>query len=360
MNAFPFHEDTADEDRPIQVFNVRYLSGRRRTATGDDDGVPRDRAGTVLLAASSVLLLALAVAQGYVSYRAQYSFVHAIKRESAASVLESLGLDCAAVIFALLALAQARLGRPALTERVLNLACVCGSLVMNAMSANFTDPKSVAVWTLPAALYAAASDRLIAVVRRRALAARDGDDRSPLAAVGGLALWMLRFALAPRSTAKGFRAWVLASAPVAPGQHAPALPVADRIALPAATDTHADTGADNRPATTPATNTAGTPDGGPDTARPPRRTSRATTTGRRSGRKTGRKAARPADREADALALLSAEPDLTGAELGRRLRVSERTGRRLHARVSALLTNSPDATTTTTAPAAVTAEGDAE
>lgn len=285
MNAFPFHEDTTGEVRPpVQVFNVRYLSRRRRAATGEDDGAPRDAAGTVLLAASSVLLLVLAIAQGYVSYRAQYSFVHAIKHESAASVLESLGLDCAAVIFALLALAQARLGRPAVAERVLNLACVCGSLVMNAMSADFTDPKSVAVWTLPAALYAAASDRLIAVVRRRALAVLDeGEDRSPLAAAGGAALWVLRFALAPVTTWRGFRAWVLESAPVAPGRRA--LPLADRPALTAAPDASTD------PAPAPSTPaieaTAGTTAG--TVPAPPRRRSSGRGAGRSRTRSTTRR-----------------------------------------------------------------------
>jgi hypothetical protein len=170
-----------------------------------------------------VLLLALAGAQGYVSFRAQYLFVHQIKGEVAVSMLEAAGLDAAAVIFALLALAQARLGRPAATERILNLACVGGSLAMNAASARLSDPKSVAAWVLPALLYAAASDRLIAVVRRRALArtrhtrTRPGADRSAYAAVGGAALWLVRLVLAPPSTIIGFRRWVLATAPTAPG-----------------------------------------------------------------------------------------------------------------------------------------------
>ena len=43
---------------------------------------------------------------------------------------------------------------------------------------------------------------------------------APLAAVGGLALWLLRLALAPASTLAGFRAWVLAECPVAPGRRA--------------------------------------------------------------------------------------------------------------------------------------------
>jgi hypothetical protein len=63
--------------------------------------------------------------------------------------------------------------------------------------------------------------------------------------------------------------------------------------------------------------------------------------------KPGRPAIRPAkkprttghrtDRDADARALLAAHPEMTGTELGLRLKVSDRTGRRIHARVTALL-----------------------
>ena len=63
------------------------------------------------------------------------------------------------------------------------------------------------------------------VVRAGALARHQhltGDAGTPLAIVGGLLLWLLRLALAPASTLAGFRAWVLAECPVAPGRHAPA------------------------------------------------------------------------------------------------------------------------------------------
>ena len=43
---------------------------------------------------------------------------------------------------------------------------------------------------------------------------------SLLAVLGGLALWLLRLSLAPRSTAAGFRAWVIEECPVAPGRRA--------------------------------------------------------------------------------------------------------------------------------------------
>jgi len=41
---------------------------------------------------------------------------------------------------------------------------------------------------------------------------------TPLAALGGLVLWLLRLALAPVSTLAGFRAWVVGECPVAPGR----------------------------------------------------------------------------------------------------------------------------------------------
>ena len=46
------------------------------------------------------------------------------------------------------------------------------------------------------------------------------DAPTPLTVLGGLALWLLRLALAPASTLTGFRAWVLEECPVAPGRRA--------------------------------------------------------------------------------------------------------------------------------------------
>ena len=122
--------------------------------------------GWGLLTAASCLLLLLAAAQGYVSFRAQYAFVDHAKHARLPSMLEALGLDTGAVIFALLALSLARRGSRAAVERALNLACAVGSLTMNLLAANLASPRSVTVWVLPSALYALASDRLIAVVRR--------------------------------------------------------------------------------------------------------------------------------------------------------------------------------------------------
>jgi len=99
---------------------------------------------------------------------------------------------------------------------------------MNALAA---EPgwRNLAIWALPPAAYALASDTLISVVRASALASRQhlgtalaDDTATPLAILGGLILWLLRLALAPISTLAGFRAWVLAECPVAPGRRAPA------------------------------------------------------------------------------------------------------------------------------------------
>jgi hypothetical protein len=177
--------------------------------------------GGGLLAMASFLLLLLAAAQGYVSFRAQYVFVDHAKQAQLPSMLEALGLDTGAVIFALLALSLARRGRRGSVERVLNVACALGSLTMNLLAADLKSPRSVTVWVLPSALYALASDRLIAVVRRWV---QDSDPHAQLAAegsawraFGGLAFWLLRLILDAPGTVAGFRRWVLAAAPVAPG-----------------------------------------------------------------------------------------------------------------------------------------------
>jgi hypothetical protein len=208
--------------------------GRRPVPFGNspvnDTGQSHRAKGGGLLAAASCLLLLLAAAQGYVSFRAQYAFVDHAKHTRIPSVLEALGLDTGAVIFALLALSLARRGRRGTVERVLNVACALGSLAMNLLAANLTSPRSITVWVLPSALYALASDRLIAVVRRWVQASdpatQTGPEGSAWRAVGGLALWALRLIFDVRGTLAGFRRWVLAVAPVAPGVRAVTRPAA--------------------------------------------------------------------------------------------------------------------------------------
>jgi len=88
--------------------------------------------------------------------------------------------------------------------------------------------RDLAIWIMPPVAYALASDTLIGVVRARAIARQhfaDDETATPLAALGGLILWLLRLLLAPASTLTGFRTWVLEECPVAPGRRAPSTPV---------------------------------------------------------------------------------------------------------------------------------------
>ncbi len=194
---------------------------------------PRAGRGTGggLLTGAAVLLLLLAAAQGYVSFRAQYTFIDHAKRMHVPSVLEALGLDTGAVIFALLALSLARRGQSGTVERVLNVACAVGSMVMNLLAADLTSPRSVTVWVMPSVLYAFASDRLIAVVRRWVRAGSPGSDaaheRSPWRSLAAALLWTLRLALDPIGTLTGFRRWILAAVPTAPRGLLPAGAPAD-------------------------------------------------------------------------------------------------------------------------------------
>jgi hypothetical protein len=79
------------------------------------------------------------------------------------------------------------------------------------------------------------------------------DEGTPLAVLSGLALWTLRLMLAPPSTLRGFRKWVLDECPVAPGRReipvpAPAtaleLPIAEPEPAAEPDETETDTGTD--------------------------------------------------------------------------------------------------------------------
>jgi hypothetical protein len=363
------------DGRPVQVYNLTYLPKWLGGRVAGEEGPVRPRrdvGGALALAVALIGLVLLAAAMGYVSYKAQRGYIAAHKAgQDRAVTLEALGLDAGAVIFAALAFAAALRGRTALRARVGNLACVAGSVAMNAMSADFGSVGSVAVWVLPAVLYAGASDTLVVEIQARVLDRRGhADAQASLAGmvaklargVGGTLLWLLRLLLAARSTMGGFRAWVIETAPVAPGRRAAPTPVelstftgfgrwvVDPPAQPdtggaGQADTRADTvaGQPDTKAVTP----AGTADKPPVVrgghVRPVRRS------------RPARPASRPdntADNTADkARAMLAAEPDMSGAELGRRLGVSERTGRRLYARITGRIdgADTTDSTTDTTA-----------
>jgi hypothetical protein len=173
-------------------------------------------------------LCVLSAAAAVVSYAAQYRLVYAARHLVIAALLEAAIPDAAALVFAFLGVALAVHGRRAIRARMLNAASAGGSVFMNAISAA-PGWRNLAVWAMPPAMYALASDTLIGVVRTSAVARRNAQaprvgmaEFSFLAALGGLALWLLRLSVAPRSTAAGFRQWVVEECPVAPGRRAPA------------------------------------------------------------------------------------------------------------------------------------------
>src|SRR5712671_6398678 len=188
-------------------------------------GSGMDRSGPWLRNAAAGLIV-LAGAAAVVSFTAQYRMADAARHLPAVAAAEAAIPDAAALVFACLGIALALHGRRALRARALNLASVAASVSMNAIAAA-PGWRNLAIWAMPPIAYALASDTLIGVVRARTLAlhfqpgaALAADASTSLAILGGLALWLLRLALAPASTLAGFRAWVLEQCPVAPGRRA--------------------------------------------------------------------------------------------------------------------------------------------
>ena len=186
----------------------------------------RDHSGIWLRNAATGLCV-LAAAAAVVSFTAQYRLVYATRQLAVVAGLEAAIPDAAALVFACLGIALALHGRRAVRARILNLASVGTSVFMNTIAAA-PGWRNLAVWAMPPVAYALASDTLISVVRTAALArhqdlgaAMAPEERTPLAALGGLVLWLLRLALAPVSTLAGFRAWVVGECPVAPAAARP-------------------------------------------------------------------------------------------------------------------------------------------
>jgi hypothetical protein len=186
-------------------------------------GEPGAMAGRWLAGAAGVLAL-LAAAAAAVSWQAQYMMVRAVKHATVVASIEAGIPDAGALVFAALGVALALHGKRAVRCRALNAACIGISLAMNALAAG-PGWRGLAIWVMPALVYALASDTLIGVVRAWVLARQRGDGErlaedgaTPLALAGGAVLWLLRLALAPRSTLAGFRTWVVADCPVAPGR----------------------------------------------------------------------------------------------------------------------------------------------
>ena len=187
---------------------------------------PLTRPAGIWLPCAAAGLFLLAAAAAAVSFSAQYELVFAARRIPLAAALEAAIPDAAALVFACLGVALAVHGRHAVRARLLNAASAGTSVFMNVIAAA-PGWRDAAVWVMPPAAYALASDTLIGVVRAKvATAQRDlapgpaAEDASMLAVAGGLTLWLLRLCLAPGSTLAGFRAWALAECPVAPGRRA--------------------------------------------------------------------------------------------------------------------------------------------
>jgi hypothetical protein len=211
----PGHEAT-----PAQ----RKLPGRERhrgPAPGlGSFGGAGDRAGTWLRCAGVAVGL-VAAAAAAVSYEAQWRLVYADKHELDVSYIQAAIPDLGALVFACFGIALALHGRRAIRARLLNLLCVGISITMNALAAR-PGWTGLAVWVMSPVIYALASDTLNGVIRAyvigrqkqlREVLADDGI--TVLQIVGAVLLWLLRLALAPPSTLKGFHAWVK-SLPAAP------------------------------------------------------------------------------------------------------------------------------------------------
>ena len=168
-------------------------------------GPGQDRSGLWLRNAAAGLCV-LAAAAATVSFTAQYRMAETARHLPVIAALEAAIPDAAALVFASLGIALALHGRRALRARALNLASVGTSVFMNVLAA---EPgwRNLAMWALPPVAYALASDTLIGVVRAWAIARHRhlgttlaADTPTPLTILGGLALWLLRLALAPAST----------------------------------------------------------------------------------------------------------------------------------------------------------------
>ena len=205
---------------PGQAQGARHVTTVRRLA-----GAGR-APGTVLISAAAWLLVAIGAGALYVSFDAQRQYVLAVRHHQAASIIEALLLDLLMIVFTLLALGLSRAGKSSRTERALILACAAASAYMNVSDADTASPRSVAAYILAPLALAVVVDRVVAVIRRHVLADTEPSAWAPLGRAaaaaarlaGLLALYALRFVLAPPETASGMRRYILQAAPLPPVQ----------------------------------------------------------------------------------------------------------------------------------------------
>ena len=180
------------------------------------------RPGARLIWASTWGLAVLAVATFYVSFRAQFTFMYAVKHQDAPALIEALIADVAMVVCSLLALGMACAGQSAKVARLLVVVFAGLSAGMNYLAADVTSLRSVAVYVMPPVVFAVCTDQVVAVIRRHGLSIAEDSawtvlGRLVLAAgrlAGIILLYGLRFILAPAETAKGLRRVVLNAAPL--------------------------------------------------------------------------------------------------------------------------------------------------
>ena len=222
---------TANVPRGPGLFEVGRVNGERMI-TNVRRIAGADRApGSVLIGAAAWLLALVGGGALYVSFSAQRQYVFGARHQHVASIIEALLLDVLLIVFTLLALGLSRAGKSSRTERALILACAIASAWMNVSDADTASPRSVVAYAVAPVALAVVVDRVVAVIRRHVLGVDEVSawtalGRAVVAAVrfaGAALLYSLRFALAPTSTAKGLRRWVLVVTP---------LPTAERPALP--------------------------------------------------------------------------------------------------------------------------------
>ena len=212
------------------VTNVRRIAGADRAP------------GSVLIGCAAWLLALVGAGALYVSFSAQRQYVFGARHQDAASIIEALLLDVLLIVFTLLALGLSRAGKSSRTERALILACAIASAYMNVSDADTASPRSVVAYAVAPVALAVVVDRVVAVIRRHVLGVDEVSawtslGRAAVAAVrlsGAILLYSLRFALAPPSTAKGLRRWVLVVTPL-PEAERPALTAGEVPAIEAPT-----------------------------------------------------------------------------------------------------------------------------
>ena len=203
-----FEVGRATGDRLIT--NVRRIAGGERAP------------GSVLIGCAAWLLALVGAGALYVSFSAQRQYVFGARHQDVASIIEALLLDVLLIVFTLLALGLSRAGKSSRTERALILACAIASAYMNVSDADTASPRSVVAYAVAPVALAVVVDRVVAVIRRHVMGVDEVSawtalGRAVVAVVslsGAVLLYSLRFVLAPPSTAKGLRRWVLVVTPL--------------------------------------------------------------------------------------------------------------------------------------------------